>query len=60
MRAAPSGSGRSLRRIRLAFNGLRVLVVDNDRSILDAMQALLEQWGIRVFKAHAVPARRCS
>jgi DNA-binding NtrC family response regulator len=26
--------------------------VDNDLSILDAMQALLEQWGIRVFKAH--------
>jgi len=32
---------------------LRVLVVDNDLTILDAMQALLEQWGIRVFKAHA-------
>ena len=35
--------------------GLRefnVLVVDNDLIILDAMQALLEQWGIRVFKAH--------
>jgi PAS domain S-box-containing protein len=30
----------------------KVLVVDNDLSILDAMQALLEQWGIRVFKAH--------
>lgn len=30
---------------------LKVLVVDNDLSILDAMQALLEQWGIRVFKA---------
>jgi PAS domain S-box-containing protein len=30
----------------------KVLVVDNDRVILDAMQALLEQWGIRVFKAH--------
>jgi PAS domain S-box-containing protein len=29
----------------------KVLVVDNDRSILDAMQALLEQWGVRVFKA---------
>jgi PAS domain S-box-containing protein len=29
----------------------KVLVVDNDLSILDAMQALLEQWGIRVFKA---------
>jgi PAS domain S-box-containing protein len=29
----------------------KVLVVDNDPSILDAMQALLEQWGIRVFKA---------
>jgi Na+/proline symporter/signal transduction histidine kinase len=35
-------------------SGLRefkVLVVDNDLSILDAMQALLEQWGVRVFKA---------
>jgi PAS domain S-box-containing protein len=35
-------------------SGLRefkVLVVDNDRTILDAMQALLEQWGIRVLKA---------
>jgi PAS domain S-box-containing protein len=34
--------------------GLRdfnVLVVDNDRAILDAMQTLLEQWGLRVFKA---------
>jgi PAS domain S-box-containing protein len=30
----------------------KVLVVDNDRTILDAMQALLEQWGIRVYKAH--------
>jgi PAS domain S-box-containing protein len=30
----------------------KVLVVDNDLCILDAMQALLEQWGIDVFKAH--------
>ncbi|MFI4891450.1 MAG: NahK/ErcS family hybrid sensor histidine kinase/response regulator [Steroidobacterales bacterium] len=29
----------------------RVLVVDNDPSILDAMQALLEQWGVCVFTA---------
>jgi DNA-binding response OmpR family regulator len=29
-----------------------VLVVDNDLSILDAMQALLEQWGVKVFKAN--------
>jgi Na+/proline symporter/signal transduction histidine kinase len=28
-----------------------VLVVDNDPSILDAMQALLEQWGVRVLLA---------
>ena len=34
-----------------ALREFKVLVVDNDRSILDAMQALLEQWGIRVFKA---------
>jgi PAS domain S-box-containing protein len=32
---------------------LKVLVVDNDLSILDAMQALLELWGVQVFKAHA-------
>ena len=32
---------------------LRVLVVDNDRSILDAMQVLLEQWGVRVSTAHS-------
>jgi CheY-like chemotaxis protein len=31
---------------------LRVLVVDNDLTILDAMQALLEQWGVYVLKAH--------
>jgi DNA-binding response OmpR family regulator len=30
----------------------KVLVVDNDLSILDAMQALLEQWGVQVFKAN--------
>jgi PAS domain S-box-containing protein len=30
---------------------LRVLVVDNDRSILDAMQLVLEQWGVRVCRA---------
>ena len=34
-----------------ALHGLNVLVVDNDGSILDAMQALLEQWGVRAFKA---------
>jgi CheY-like chemotaxis protein len=33
------------------LRGFRVLVVDNDLSILDAMQALLEHWGMRVFKA---------
>jgi PAS domain S-box-containing protein len=33
------------------LRGFKVLVVDDDASILDAMQALLEQWGIRVFKA---------
>jgi PAS domain S-box-containing protein len=34
------------------LRAFRVLVVDNDLTILDAMQALLEQWGVRVFKAH--------
>jgi Na+/proline symporter/signal transduction histidine kinase len=33
------------------LRALKVLVVDNDRTILDAMQALLEQWGVEVFKA---------
>jgi PAS domain S-box-containing protein len=36
----------------LGLREFKVLVVDNDLSILDAMQALLEQWGIQVFKAH--------
>ncbi len=31
----------------------RVLIVDNDRSILDAMQLLLEQWGVRVSRARS-------
>lgn len=31
----------------------RMLVVDNDRTILDGMQLLLEQWGIRVSRAHS-------
>jgi CheY-like chemotaxis protein len=35
------------------LHALKVLVVDNDLTILDAMQALLEQWGVRVFKAQA-------
>jgi CheY-like chemotaxis protein/anti-sigma regulatory factor (Ser/Thr protein kinase) len=35
-----------------ALREFKVLVVDNDLSILDAMQALLEQWGVQVFKAH--------
>jgi len=47
-------------RVRLAaavpdtagLRDFKVLVVDNDLSILDAMQALLEQWGVEVFKAH--------
>jgi PAS domain S-box-containing protein len=36
----------------MGLGALRVLVVDNDLTILDAMQALLEQWGVRVLKAH--------
>jgi CheY-like chemotaxis protein len=35
----------------IALSAFRVLVIDNDRAILDAMQALLEQWGVRVLKA---------
>jgi PAS domain S-box-containing protein len=31
--------------------GLRVLCVDNDAAILDGMEALLAQWGVRVLKA---------
>jgi PAS domain S-box-containing protein len=33
------------------LHAFRVLIVDNDPTILDAMQALLEQWGVRVRKA---------
>jgi DNA-binding response OmpR family regulator len=35
----------------IGLRGLRVLCVDNDRSILDGMEALLGQWGITVTKA---------
>jgi DNA-binding response OmpR family regulator len=34
-----------------SLNEYKVLVADNDPTILDAMQALLEQWGARVFRA---------
>ncbi|MHB8723461.1 MAG: response regulator, partial [Steroidobacteraceae bacterium] len=33
------------------LQGVRVLCVDNDRTILAGMEALLGQWGIRVLKA---------
>ena len=33
------------------LQGLRVLCVDNDRAILDGMEALLGQWGVHVLKA---------
>jgi PAS domain S-box-containing protein len=33
------------------LQGLRVLCVDNERSILDGMEALLGHWGVRVTKA---------
>ena len=36
----------------VGLRALRVLVVDNDHTILDAMQALLEQWGVQVLRAH--------
>jgi len=50
---------RRLRRIEanspvadpIGLRGLRVLCVDNDRSILDGMEALLSQWGVHVMKA---------
>jgi CheY-like chemotaxis protein len=35
----------------IGLRGLRVLCVDNDRSILDGMEALLSQWGVHVMKA---------
>ncbi|MGA3156643.1 MAG: PAS-domain containing protein [Steroidobacteraceae bacterium] len=34
-----------------SLRDLRVLCVDNDLSILDGMEALLGQWGVRVYKA---------
>jgi anti-sigma regulatory factor (Ser/Thr protein kinase) len=33
------------------LHGLHVLCVDNDRAILDGMEALLGQWGVHVLKA---------
>jgi PAS domain S-box-containing protein len=33
------------------LQGVRVLCVDNDGAILDGMEALLGQWGVRVLKA---------
>jgi signal transduction histidine kinase len=33
------------------LQGVRVLCVDNDAAILDGMEALLGQWGVRVLKA---------
>jgi DNA-binding response OmpR family regulator len=33
------------------LRGLRVLCVDNDRPILDGMEALLGTWGVQVIKA---------
>jgi CheY-like chemotaxis protein len=35
----------------IGLRGLRVLCVDNDSAILDGMEALLGQWGVRVLKA---------
>jgi PAS domain S-box-containing protein len=36
-----------------SLHGFRVLVVDNDRTILDAMEALLQRWGVQVVQAHS-------
>ena len=33
------------------LHGIRVLCVDNDAAILDGMEALLGQWGVKVLKA---------
>jgi PAS domain S-box-containing protein len=38
----------------IGLRGLRVLCIDNDRSILDGMEALLGQWGITVCKAASI------
>jgi len=38
----------------VGLHGLRVLCVDNDPSILDGMEALLGQWGVRVIKARDI------
>jgi len=35
------------------LEGLQVLCVDNDAAILDGMEALLVQWGLRVLKARS-------
>lgn len=44
----------------IGLRGLRVLCVDNDRSILDGMEALLGQWGVQVLTAtSAAEAMHC-
>ena len=44
------------------LQGVRVLCVDNDAAILDGMEALLGQWGVRVLKARnsSEAATQCS
>ncbi len=55
-REAAARRARSAERRTLApkvgdLQGMRVLCVDNDAAILDGMQALLGEWGVKVLKA---------
>jgi len=48
-----SGDGRAPAPDPGNLQGVRVLCVDNDGAILDGMEALLGQWGVRVLKARS-------
>jgi PAS domain S-box-containing protein len=52
-RRTPRHEPRPVQMDPTGLRGLRVLCVDNDRPILDGMQALLGTWGVHVAKARS-------
>lgn len=61
-REAPQPLGRAdpLTDDPAQLDGLRVLCVDNDDAILDAMQALLAEWRVEVVRARSVEEARAA
>jgi PAS domain S-box-containing protein len=53
--AAPTSKG-SVATIATPIAGLKVLCVDNDKNILDAMRTLLERWGCHPYCAESLEA----